>query len=351
MAWIDLIKRKETAEDTVAVNASVTDEVKKEISSNGVPKIRVVFMGTPEFAAVILSGLIDSGYNIVGVMTKPDKPAGRDQEAVASRVKEIALEHTLPLEQPERLDNEAIAKITDWKPDLIVVAAYGKILPQSVLDIPGFGCINVHASLLPKWRGASPIQNALLSGEIETGVTVMLMDKGMDTGNIITQEKTAIDPDETKELLLIRLTGLGRDVLLRTIPSWVQREITVVAQDDGQATLCQLIERSDGHIVWTDSAEDIYNRYRALFPWPGIFSFWKKDEGLLRIKLHKVSYQKQSPQAGYPMGKIVEVGEKIGVQTGSGILFLEEVQLEGKTRMDIAEFLRGNQDFIGTMLQ
>lgn len=354
MAWIDMMKSgKKSSSDSQTISVTVTSSAPsaKEKPLSVDTKVRVVFMGTPEFAAVMLDGLIDGGYNIVGVVTKPDKPAGRDQEPTPSRVKEVALEHGLPVEQPEKLDEEALKKIEAWKPDLIVVAAYGKILPQSILDMPGFGCINVHASLLPKWRGASPIQNALLAGETETGVTIMLMDKGMDTGDIIAQEKTDIGPDETKELLLLRLTGLGRDLLLQTLPAWVRRTVSATPQDGSQATLCQLIERNDGHIVWTDDAESIYNRYRALFPWPGIFTFWKKDDGLLRLKLHKVSYQKQSPQAGYPMGQVVEVGEKIGIQAGSGVIFLEEVQLEGKTRMGIAEFVRGNQDFIGTMLQ
>lgn len=357
MAWLDMIGSKKITignkqePEQSDADQIIPEAVKKEIRAHGVPKVRIVFMGTPEFSAIMLSGLIEDGYHIVGVVTKPDKPAGRDQEAIPSRVKEIALEHSLPLEQPEKLDETTIEKIIDWKPDLIVVAAYGKILPQSILDIPGFGCINIHASLLPKWRGASPIQNALLAGATETGVTIMLIDKGMDTGEIIAQKKTDIAPDETKELLLLRLTQLGRELLLETIPAWVRRKITAVPQDNSQATLCQLIERNDGRIVWTDDAEDIYNRYRALFPWPGIFAFWKKDDELLRLKLHKITHQKQSPQAGYPIGKVVEVGEKIGVQTGSGVIFLEEVQLEGKTRMDIAEFVRGNQDIIGSLLQ
>lgn len=349
MAWLDMIRSKEAGK-ALPKESVIPEETKQEIASHGAPKIRVVFMGTPEFAAVMLDGLIDGGYNVVGVVTKPDKPAGRDQEPSASRVKEVALEHSLPIEQPERIDDEAISKIVAWKPDLIVVAAYGKILPQSVLDIPGFGCINVHASLLPKWRGASPIQNALLAGETETGITIMLMDKGMDTGDIIAQEKTEISPDETKELLLLRLTGLGRDLLLKTIPLWVRRKIASQPQDGTQATLCQLIERNDGRIVWNDDAESIYNRYRALFPWPGIFAFWKKDDGLLRIKLHKISYQKQSPTTEYQVGQVIEVGEKVGVLTGSGVIFLEEVQLEGKTRMPMEEFVRGNQDFIGSLL-
>lgn len=315
------------------------------------PKIRVVFMGTPGLAAAILEALAGNAYNIVGVVTKPDKPAGRKQEAVASKVKEVALRHSFPLEQPHKLDSEAIEKIKAWKPDLIVVAAYGKILPPELLKVPGFGCINVHASLLPKWRGASPIQNALLAGETETGITIMLMDEGMDTGDILSQKKIAIAPDETREALTETLTGTGKDLLLETLPLWVKRKIVPIPQDGSQATLCQLIERQDGRIVWTDDAESIYNRYRALTPWPGIFAFWKKNDELLRLKFLRISYQKQSPQTPYPIGQVFGLGEKIGVQTGQGVIFLEEVQLEGKTPTLIGEFLRGNQELVGSLLQ
>ncbi|OGI14151.1 MAG: methionyl-tRNA formyltransferase [Candidatus Moranbacteria bacterium RIFCSPHIGHO2_01_FULL_54_31] len=308
-------------------------------------------MGTPELAAVILTGLIEKKYTIVGVVTKPDKPAGRDQEAVASAVKQKAIEYDLPIEQPVRLDQAAVEKIKSWKPDIIIVAAYGKILPPELLSLPGFGCINVHTSLLPKWRGASPIQNALLAGAQETGVTLMLMDEGMDTGDILAQKKIEIMPEDTRESLSARMTDVGRDALLETLPLWIKRTITPVPQDDTQATLCQLIEREDGHILWTESAEDIYNRYRALCPWPGVFAFWKKDSELLRLKLHRISYQKQSPQISHPIGQVFEVGERIGVQASAGIIFLEEVQLEGKTRLPIAEFLLGNKEIINSFLQ
>lgn len=315
------------------------------------PKIRVIFMGTPVFAAEILSGLVEKKYTITCVVTKPDSTSGRDKEVKESAVKQKAKEFGLSIEQPEKLDQETIVKIKKLKPDLIIVAAYGKILPKAILEIPGFGCINVHASLLPKWRGASPIQNVLLNGETETGVTIMLMNEGMDTGDILAQKKISIGSDETKEDLFFRLTDEGKKLLLETVPLWVERKITPTPQDNAQATLCQLIEREDGHIIWTDSAESIYNRYRALFNWPGIFSFWKKDNELLRLKLHRISYQKQSPQTSHQIGEVFELGEKVGVQTGSGVVFLGEVQLEGKNRMPIKEFLLGNKEIIGNFLK
>ncbi|MFZ2299979.1 MAG: methionyl-tRNA formyltransferase [Candidatus Moraniibacteriota bacterium] len=318
---------------------------------SGAPKIRTLFMGTPELAAVILSGLVEKKYNIVCVITKSDKPVGRKQEMMESAVKKKALKYGLPIEQPQKLDQQAIEKIRALKPDLIIVAAYGKLLPQALLAIPGFGCINVHASLLPRLRGASPIQNALLSGATVTGITLMLMDSGMDTGDILAQKKVEIMPDDTAASLSRRLAETGRDFLIETLPAWIKRTIAPVPQDGSMATLCQLIEREDGYIIWTNDAESIYNRYRALFPWPGIFAFWKKDGELLRLKLQRVSYQKQSPQTRHQIGQVFEVGEKVGIQTGDGVVFLEEVQLEGKTRLPIAEFLLGNKDIIGSLLR
>lgn len=317
----------------------------------GPPKVRVVFMGTPTLSATLLLALLDAKYNIVGVVTKPDKPAGRKREIEESPVKKLAVERALPLLQPERMDDATLKTLTDWKPDLIVVAAYGKILPESVLNLPGFGCINFHTSLLPLWRGASPIQNALLNGASETGVTIMLMDRGMDTGDILTQVTVPIAPDDTTETLTDKLTTAGCDLILSTLPDWVERRITPKKQNHEDATLCQLIERSDGKIVWSDDAESIYNRYRALSPWPGIFAYWHKKDNLLRLKLLTVSVQKLNPGLKQPIGMVCEIGEKIGVQTGNGILFLETVQLEGKSPLPIREFLNGNEGFIGTLLE
>jgi len=317
----------------------------------GGPKIRTLFMGTSDFAAHILTALIEQKYNIVSVVTKGDKPSGRKHEEAESAVKKKVIEYNLPLLQPVKFDSEMIESIKKLEPDLIIVAAYGKILPKEVLSIPGFGCINVHASLLPKWRGASPIQNAILSGGTETGVTIMLMDAGMDTGDILTQKKIEIKKDDTKESLSLRLVEMGKELLLDTLPQWIERTITQTPQDHSQSTLCQLIEREDGHILWIDTAESIYDRYRALYPWPGIFSFIEKEGSLLRLKIHRISYQKQSPQVHYLIGEIFQVGEKIGVQTSEGVIFLEEVQLEGKKRLSIQDFLFGNKDFVGGFLR
>jgi len=316
-----------------------------------IPKIRVVFMGTPSLSATILEALLEKKYNVVGVVTKPDRPAGRKKELTESPVKRIALKNNLPLLQPEKIDAETTEHIRSWKPDLIVVAAYGKILPESLLDIPGFGCVNFHPSLLPKWRGASPIQNAILSGETETGVTLMLLDKGMDTGDILAQVTVPIEPTDTTPVLTNKLVERGVELMLTTLPLWIERRITPKKQDESKVTLCQMIERSDGHIIWTDDAESIYNRYRALSPWPGIYTYWKKKDDLLRLKLTTISYQKQNPQITNPLGTIFEIGEKIGVQTTTGIIFLEEVQLEGKTPLPVQQFLLGNEGFVGSNLE
>lgn len=351
--WMDLKhaiqpNQNVTASSRQTAAASSQTQAKKYPEA---PKIRMVFMGTPDISATILRALAAARYNIVGVVTKADRPQGRKQEITGSPVKQAAQELALPVFQPFKLNEEAVSTIAEWKPDIIVVAAYGKILPTSLLELPGFGCINVHASLLPRWRGASPVQNALLSGDQETGVTIMLMDAGMDTGDILSQEAIAIAPDETAEELLARLTDVGTALLLRTIPQWIARALKPTPQKNDQATLCQLIEREDGRIMWTDSADTIYNRYRALFPWPGIFTYWKKDDSVLRLKLLRVALQKQSPQTEYQIGQVFELGDKVGVQTGAGVIFLDLVQLEGKAPMPLKDFLRGNPNLIGGLLQ
>lgn len=345
-----LLSEKKSLKDSLTIPIKIQEQHAKTATTQ-TPKVRVVFMGTPTLSATLLSALLEKEYNVVGVVTKADKPVGREKELTKSPIKELAESKGLPLLQPEKMDVAAIAAIRDWKPDLIVVAAYGKILPKELLDIPGFGCINFHTSLLPLWRGASPIQNALLAGATETGVTIMLMDAGMDTGDILTQKTIPIEPDDTTPILTEKLLIAGTALLLETLPQWIERRITPTKQNNEDATLCQLIERSDGQILWSDDAESIYNRYRALYPWPGIFTFYKKNDNLLRLKLLRITYQKQNAQLVQPLGTVFEIGEKIGVQTSNGIIFLEEVQLEGKTPTPIREFLNGNDGFIGTLLQ
>lgn len=308
-------------------------------------------MGTSEFASNILKGMIDDKYNVVAVYTKMDKPVGRKQEIKGSEVKKMAEEKNIPIFQPQKFNEDAISELKKIKPDLIVVAAYGKILPKEVLSIPGFGCINVHGSLLPKFRGPSPIQNALLYGESATGVTIMLMDEGMDTGDIISQEKLAIDKDDTAQSLFEKMSELGKELLLKTLPLWVERKLETRPQDNSQATLCQLIDREDGRIFWNEDAQTIYNKYRALYPWPGVFTYWKNGDKTIRLKLLEISMQRLSPQTTHAFGEVFTIGEGLGVQTSQGIILLSKVQPEGKKALNIADFINGYPTFIGSILQ
>jgi len=314
-------------------------------------KLRTIFMGTSAFAENILSALLASQYNIISIYTQPDKKVGRAQELQKSAVKLTAEKSNIPVFDPQKIDESVFQELKNQKPDLIIVAAYGKILPENVLALPGFGALNVHASLLPKYRGPSPIQNAILNGETETGITIMLMDKGIDTGDILAQRGVAIDKDETSIELSQKLSGVSAELLIETIPLWVKRKIKSQKQEDSKATLCQLIERSDGKIFWTDDAQTIYNRYRALHPWPGIYAFWEQDETIKRIKLNKISYLKNNPEAKHHIGEVFQIGEKFGIRTTSGIIVLEELQLEGKTTTPIADFINGYPNFVGSILK
>ena len=313
-------------------------------------KLRAVFMGTSSFAAEILSSLLENKYNIISVYTQPGKKVGRDGGIGKSAVAEIAEKNDLKVFEPQNFSEETINELKDQKPDMIIVAAYGKILPQEVLEVPGFGSINVHASMLPKFRGPSPIQNAILEGEAETGTTIMLMDQGIDTGDILKQKKIAIDPDETYPELLSKIAGVSSSLLLETLPFWAERKIKPQKQNENQATYCQLIEREDGKIIWTDDTVSIYNRYRAFIPWPGIFAYWKKNGFNLRLKLSKISPIKND-FSDKKSGEIFDLDGKAAVKTADGAIILEEVQLEGKAKTKISDFINGYPDFIGSILE
>ncbi len=313
------------------------------------PQIRVVFMGTPPFAADILMTLIEDGYHIVGVVTKPDKPSGRKGEVTVSAVKKLALEHSLTLLQPEKLDDAAYDALKALDPDIFIVAAYGKIIPKRFLELPGFGAVNTHASLLPLYRGSSPIHNALLDGKEETGITLMQMDSGMDTGAIITQRTVKIQPDEMLEQLTAKLTILAKKMLSEDLPLYVKHKLPLTPQPEG-ATLCQLIERSDGQIIWSNTGETIYNQYRALTPWPGLYTFWPRKNDQPRLKIHAIKYLKDiEPSSTH--GMVLQHEDRVVVQAEQGVIILEEVQLEGRNRMPISEFIKGNPDFIGSILK
>lgn len=315
-------------------------------------KLRTVFMGTSDFAAVILEDLLGAGYNVVSVWTQADKKAGRKQKLRKSAVKMVAENNKLAIFEPAKFDAEAIRELKEQKPDLIIVAAYGKILPPEVLDIPGFGALNVHPSLLPKFRGPSPIQNTLLEGERETGTTIILMNEKVDAGDVLSQRKSAVGENETYPELLSRLAELSSDLLLETLPLWAERKIKPVPQDESQATYCQLIERSDGQIIWTDDTASIYNRYRAFLAWPGLFTFWEKDDLNLRLKLLKIRPDhRQNKSEDNRFGQVFRLDDKVAVKTSDGSILLEEVQLEGKKNLPIEDFLVGYPDFIGSVLK
>lgn len=309
-------------------------------------KIKIIFFGTSEFSEVILDSLIKAGYDIAGAFTQPDQKVGRRQEWQKTPVKILAEKNGIPVFNPRKLDTVALEEIKKITPDLIITAAYGKIIPQSILDIPKFGAINVHPSLLPKFRGPSPIQNVLLTGERETGTTIMLMDAGMDTGDILAQKNISIDPDEKLPELSQKLSVLSAELLLEAIPLWTEGKIQPQKQKNEDATSCRLISKEDGKIDWRESAQKIYNKYRAFYSWPGIFTVWNGK----RIKLNKIYLGKNESGKKTEPGKIVQIDGKIVVGTGEGMIILEELQLEGKPGVKITDFVNGYKNFIGSIL-
>ncbi len=307
-------------------------------------------MGTPAFARPSLSALhglaAQAGWQVVGVITQPDRPAGRGKKSLAGPVKTFALEHRLPLMQPGRLRTEpgAIEDLRMLAPDVIVVAAYGQILPPRVLDIPTFGCLNVHASLLPAYRGASPIASALLDGLAETGVTIMLMDAGMDSGPMLAQARLSIRADDTTASLGDRLALRGAELLLETLPGWLAGDVAPIPQAElpGEPSVCRLVKKQDGHIDWTLPAVGIERMIRAYTPWPSVFSSWKGQN----FKL----WRGDVIAGNAPPGLVVEAAGQVAVGTGDGLLALQEVQPAGKRRMALTTFLNGAPDFIGSRL-
>ncbi len=310
---------------------------------------RVIFMGTPAFAVPALERLIaDERFEVVAVVTQPDRPAGRGRrEPLPSPVKQVALAHQIPVLQPRRLRNnpEAIAALQALQPDVIVVVAYGLILPKAVLEIPPYGCINVHASLLPKYRGADPIAPAILHGDSETGVTIMLMDEEMDHGPILAQRSIPIRPEDTRQSLAERLAEAGAELLLQTLPRWIAGEIEPQPQDHAAATYVRLLKKEDGEIDWHQPADYIARMIRAYDPWPGAYTYFK---GRL-LKILRARATDQQPTIGQP-GEVIDTEDGLGVITGDGVLLLEKVQLAGKKAMDASEFARGQRDFVGSVL-
>jgi methionyl-tRNA formyltransferase len=311
--------------------------------------LRIIFMGTPELAGASLRALLAAPeFSVVAVVTQPDQPKGRGLKLQASPVKEIAMQHQLPVLQPTRAREETfIQQLRELSPDLIAVAAYGQILPASILELPRFGCLNVHTSLLPKYRGAAPIQRAILDGEIETGVTIMKMDAGMDTGAILTQEKTPIAPADNSQILHDRLAQIGAALLVRTIPEYIAGKIQPQPQPVEGVSYAAKIKKQDGEIDWTQSARAIGNRVRALTPWPGAFTHLPAHP---QSQLLKIWEAEPVETSGTP-GEILKADKSgIVIGCGEGSLRVRTLQREGGRRMSAAEFLVGHPLTLGTRL-
>ncbi|XWX05309.1 methionyl-tRNA formyltransferase [Aggregatilineales bacterium SYSU G02658] len=301
---------------------------------------RIVFMGTPEFAVPSLKALI-AHHQVVGVVTQPDRPAGRGGELRPPPIKELAQAHSIPCVQPVKL-----REVKDWlraqEADLFVVAAFGQILPQSVLDMPRHGCLNVHGSLLPRWRGAAPIHAAIRAGDAETGITIMLMDAGLDTGPMLTQASTPIKPDDTSASLHDRMAELGANLLIQTIPPYLNGQITPQPQDDALATYAPQLSKEEGRIDWSLPAVQIERTIRAFDPWPGTFTHW--DGKLLKVHRARLRAGQQ------PAGSVALIDGALCVGTGDGLLELVELQLEGRKRVTADDFLRGHPQIVGAQL-
>ncbi|MDZ4183844.1 MAG: methionyl-tRNA formyltransferase [Desulfuromonadales bacterium] len=306
--------------------------------------IRTVFMGTPAFAVPTLDVLLQAGLNLVGVYTQPDRPKGRGQALAAPPVKEMALRHGIPVFQPQKLRApEVVEELRALAPDLIVVVAFGQILPKSVLEIPRYGCINVHASLLPKYRGAAPINQAIIDGETETGITTMLMDVGLDTGPMLLKRSLTIGPDETAGELHDRLCTLGGETMAATLQELLRGELHPQVQDDSQTCYAAMLKKEDGLINWNQSAQQIHDRIRGLAPWPGTYTELNGEP--LKLFLTRVEAGEGEPGTILP-----PASDAVRIACGNGVLAVRELQLPGKKRLAAADFLRGCPLPVGSRL-
>ncbi|MBE6751382.1 MAG: methionyl-tRNA formyltransferase [Ruminococcaceae bacterium] len=309
--------------------------------------MRVVYMGTPDFAVKPLEALISNNYEVVGVFTQPDKPVGRKVILTPPPVKVVACENNIPVFQPDSLKNgEGVKILEELKPDVVIVVAYGKILPKDFLEYAKYGCINIHGSILPEYRGAAPIQWSVLDGKEFAGVTSMQMNEGLDTGDILLVEKTKIDENETSGDLYERLTVLGSDVLLKTLVAIEKGDLTPVKQDDSKSSYAKMLDKSLSKIDWNLSALEVHNKIRGLDPWPVALTVYEgKNLKLFRSRLLNKEFDK-------PAGSVFPSKEGIIVVCGDkNAILITEVQLEGKKRMSAIDFSRGNKLTDGTIFE
>ncbi|HHX93848.1 MAG TPA: methionyl-tRNA formyltransferase [Tenericutes bacterium] len=298
--------------------------------------MRIVFMGTPEFSVPILEALINNGYEIVGVVTQPDKKIGRKQILTPSPVKQVAKKHSIKVLQPEKIKNE-YKEVLTLNPDLIVTAAYGQFIPKEILDFPKYGCINVHASLLPLLRGGAPIQKAIIEGHKKTGITIMEMTLKMDAGDILSQKEIEITAEDTYGSLHDKLSKIGAKLLIETIPKLIKGEIKKIKQDESLVTFAYNLTREDEKIKWEKQSQDVYNHVRGLDPTPGAYT--TIDNQILKVWKVSLTDDESDEQPG----TIVKTKTSIGVVCGDKkVVELVEVQVAGKRRMTVKELLNGN---------
>ena len=305
--------------------------------------MKIVFMGTPDYAAGALNALIEAGHEITAVVTQPDKAKGRSNKLIFTPVKECAVAHNIPVMQPIKIKTpDAIAQLKQYEADVYVVAAFGQILSQEILDIPAYGCLNIHASLLPKYRGASPIQHAIIDGEAETGVTIQQMNIGIDTGDILYKKVIAIDPKDTYESLFEKLTVLGGEAIVETLELLEEGALVAEPQDNSLSSYAPLINKERGNIDFSRSAIEIERLIRGLNPWPSAFTYYNGKQ--LKVWAAEVEAYEAQKEDGREVacGMVVEVTKNtIKVATGEGLLCINELQLEGKKRMSTHDFLLG----------
>ena len=307
--------------------------------------MRIVFMGTPEFAVPSLKALCENGYDVVGVFTQPDRPKGRGNKVTMSPVKEYALSQNIPVFQPQRIRRDGVEDLKALAPDLCVTAAFGQILSQEILDIPPMGNINVHASLLPRHRGSAPINWAILQGDKEAGVTTMMMDKGIDTGDMLLKSATPIQSGETAGELTLRLSQLGADLLLETLHALENGTLVRILQDESQMTYDPMLVKQMGIIDWTMDARSIVNRIHGLNPWPGCSTAWQDG----RLKLLRATVTEGSGAAGEIIGADAKAG--LTIACGSGAVNITMLQAPGGKPMNAKDYLRGHPMAVGTVLK
>jgi len=310
--------------------------------------MRIVFMGTPEFAVPALEALLNHGYEVAAVYTQPDAAAGRGRVLEESPVKKAALRHNLQVFQPVNMKSaETRAQLAELKPDAIVVAAFGQILPQSILDIPPFGCINIHPSLLPKSRGVAPVPAAILNGDEFTGVSIMLLDKGVDTGPVLGQHKVPVLPEDTAGTLMEKLAHEGANLLLEVLSGWFRKEIKPQPQNNAEASYTRMMTKEKGEINWKLPAGQIWRQVRAYQPWPGCYTRWQGKQLKILESVPLAGTGTKEP------GLVVAVKDNsaaFGVNTGDGTLGIIKVQMEGKKAVAAKEFLNGQRQIIGSVL-